>query len=397
MNHSIDPMARPPAWIIWMLATAVGLIVANLYYAQPLVGPISKQLHMSSESAGMIVTLTQIGYGIGLLFIVPLADLMENRTLVIRVLIIALLALLVCTFTQTQAWFLSAAWMIGLGSVAVQILVPYAAHLAPPHMRGQVVGNVMSGLMIGIMFARPVASFITSISTWRWTFGISAMVMVAVMLLLRKTMPIRQPETRISYAKLISSLPGLVLQYPILRRRALYQACLFGSFSLFWTVSPLLLASPLFGLSQMGIALFALAGVAGAIAAPVSGRVADRGLGKPFSYVAMIIAICSYLITWLDQSGSWLSLAAMVTAAIMLDFSVTLNLVIGQRAIYGLSDEFRSRLNGIYMATFFTGGAIGSAVGVWAYAHGGWQTASWIGLGMPALALLLLFSDRTET
>ena len=396
MTDSTGAIARQPSWLIWMLATTVGLIAANLYYPQPLVGPISEQLGMSSEHAGMIVTLTQIGYGIGLLFIVPLADLLENRSLVIRILVIAVLALLICAFTHNTALFLGAAFLIGLGSVAIQILVPYSAHMAPVNIRGRVVGHVMSGLMFGIMFARPMASFITSISSWRWVFGLSAMLMLAVMILLGKTMPPRQPQTRTSYLKLIGSLPALVTQHATLRRRALYQGCMFGSFSLFWTVSPLLLSSERFGLNQIGIALFALAGVAGAIAAPIAGRIADRGLGKPSSYVAMVIAICAYLMTYLDQSGSWWSLMLMVAAAILLDFGTTLNLVIGQRAIYNLSDTFRSRINGIYMATFFSGGAIGSAFGVWAYAHGGWHAASIIGLGLPALALLALFSDKTD-
>ena len=396
MTDSSSVISRQSNWLIWVLATAVGLIAANLYYAQPLVGPISKQLGMSSEHSGIIVTLTQVGYGIGLLFIVPLADLLENRTLVIRILTITVPALLICTFTHNTALFLGAALLIGLGSVSIQILVPYSAHMAPANIRGQVVGNVMSGLMIGIMFARPLASFITSISSWRWVFGLSAIVMLAVMALLKQTMSPRQPETKTSYLKLIGSLTGLVKQHATLRRRALYQACLFGSFSLFWTVSPLLLSSERFGLTQVGIALFALAGAAGAIAAPIAGRIADRGLGKPSSYIAMIVAICAYLITYLDQSGSWWSLVLMVAAAILLDFSTTLNLVIGQRAIYNLSDVYRSRINGIYMATFFSGGAIGSALGVWAYAHGGWPAASIIGFGLPALALLALFSDKTD-
>jgi predicted MFS family arabinose efflux permease len=180
----------------------------------------------------------------------------------------------------------------------------------------------------------------------------------------------------------------------VLRRRGLYQACLFGAFSLFWTTAPLLLASPAFGLSQRGIALFALAGVAGAIAAPISGRLADRGHGRMMSTVAMLMVAAGFLISLVAQDGSMLALGLLTLAAIVLDFGVTANLVTSQRVIFALGAEFRNRLNGLFMATFFMGGAASSAIGAWAYAHGGWTLACWIGLALPVAALLYFISER---
>src|SRR5690349_19659890 len=258
-----------------LLATACGLVAANIYYGQPLAGPIGAALGMTPEATGLVVTLTQIGYGLGLLFIVPIADLVENRRLVLILVGVAAAALLGAGLSREPASFLASALVIGLGSVAVQVMVPYAAHLAPDERRGQVVGNVMSGLMLGIMMARPVSSFIAGHSSWHIVFFLSAAAMVVLGVVLRLKLPPRRPEARLGYGKLLLSMVALVRDSAVLRRRALYQAALFGAFSLFWTVTPLLLAGAAYGLSQQAIALFALAGVAGAIASPLAGRLAD--------------------------------------------------------------------------------------------------------------------------
>ncbi|KJV09437.1 MFS transporter [Elstera litoralis] len=382
------------AWMIFLLAASCGLIAANLYYAQPLAGPISAELGLSPQATGLIVTLTQIGYGVGLLLIVPLGDLLENRRLILTMIGLAALALLGAGLAPTASAFLGAAVLIGLASVAVQIIVPFAAHLTPPEVRGQVVGNIMSGLMAGIMLARPVSSFLADFLSWRAVFFLSTGVMVGLALVLAKNLPRRAPQSSLRYGDLLASLANLALRTPILQRRALYQAALFGAFSLFWTVTPLLLAGPAFNLSQSEIALFALAGAAGTVAAPIAGRLADRGWSRPATAMAMLVAAASFLITHIAPEGSGLALGLLVAAAILLDFGATVNIVLGQRAIFALGAEYRSRLNGLYMATFFTGGAIGSAVGGWAFAQGGWELASWIGLALPVAALAYWTSER---
>jgi predicted MFS family arabinose efflux permease len=370
-----------------LFAIACGLIVANLYYGQPLVGPIAAELGLSPAAAGLLVTLTQIGYGLGLLFIVPLGDIVENRRLVLTLIISCALALLSAAMVRSAPVFLAAAAAIGFTSVTVQILVPWSAHMASEANRGRVVGNVMSGLLMGIMLARPVASFVASLWGWHAIYLLSAAVMAALAVLLLFILPSRRPEAKLPYSKLLASLWWLARTQPVLQRRALDQACLFGAFSLFWTTVPLFLSSPAFGLSQRGIALFALAGVAGAIAAPISGRLADRGQSRAVSIVAMLMVAGGFLISLVAQVGSTLSLALLTIAAIVLDFGVTANLITGQRAIFALGAEYRSRLNGLYMASFFMGGAACSALGAWAYAHGGWMLACWAGLALPVVAL----------
>lgn len=377
----------------FLLAAACGLIAANIYYAQPLAGPISAALGLSPQATGLIVTLTQMGYGAGLLLIVPLGDLVENRRLALILIGVATLGLLGAALSSHALPFLIAALFTGLGSVAVQVLVPYAAHMAPEASRGRVVGNVLSGLMLGIMLARPVSSFVAELSSWHVVFFLSAAAMIALALILSRALPRRMPTSTLRYGELLASMGHLAVTTTILQRRALYQACLFGAFSLFWTTTPLLLAGPKFHLSQGGIALFALAGVAGAVAAPIAGRVADRGWSRPATALAMLAVAGAFLMTHIAPEGSTLALGLLVAAAILLDFGVSTNLTLGQRAIFSLGAEFRSRLNGLYMATFFVGGAVGSAAGGWAYAQGGWTLASWIGFVFPVVALVCFATE----
>ena len=283
-----------PRWLTLLLATACGLIVANIYYAQPLVGPIAAAVGLPPGSAGLIVTMSQVGYGIGLLLVVPLGDLVETRRLVLAVLFVAILALLAASVSTAALPFLLASLFIGIGSVAVQVLVPYAAHLAPEASRGRVVGNVMSGLMLGIMLSRPVSSLLDDLLGWHAVFAISAAVMVVVGLVLRLALPRLQPSPGLSYAALLVSMAALVRHTPLLRRRATYHAFLFGAFSVFWTTVPLLLARS-FHLSQTGIAVFALVGVGGAVSAPLAGHAADRGWIRAGTVLAMLGAALAFV------------------------------------------------------------------------------------------------------
>ncbi|WUR12775.1 MFS transporter [[Empedobacter] haloabium] len=382
MNSSIS------RGMVLLLAAAAGLIVANLYYAQTLVGPISAATGLSPAAAGLIVTLTQVGYTLGLLFVVPLGDLLENRRLIVTALAAAAAALLVAAFASSAAVFLAAALVIGLSSVAAQVLVPFAAHLSSEAERGHVVGKVVSGLLLGVMLARPAASLVADYANWHVVFGGAAVLIALLALVLRVRLPQRRPTAALSYPKLIGSLWTLFTSTPVLRRRAAYHAGLFGSFSLFWTVVPLVLASPAFGLSGAEIAVFALVGMAGAVASPIAGKLADAGHGTIATAVALGLGVAGFALPLLVAGTRSVALAVLVVASIVLDMGVAGNLVLGQRAIFMLGHEVRSRLNGLYFAVFFAGGAAGSALGGWVYAQYGWHAALLAGLAMPALALL---------
>jgi predicted MFS family arabinose efflux permease len=379
--------------MVRLLALSAGLIVANLYYAQTLVGPISAATGLSPEAAGLIVTLTQVGYALGLLFIVPLGDLVENRKLVFAALIATAVALAAAALS-TSAWlFLAASLGIGLGSVAAQILVPFAAHLSREETRGRAVGKVVSGLLLGIMLARPAASLIADHGSWHLVFGGAAVAILVLAFVLRSKLPQRLPTHQLSYDQLIASLWQLLATTPLLRRRAAYHAGLFGSFSLFWTVTPLMLEGPAFHLSQTGIAIFALVGMAGAIASPVAGRLADAGHTLPATAAALVLGIVGFALPLYQPASRELAIGVLAVASIVLDMAVAANLVLGQRAIFTLGAEVRSRLNGIYFALFFAGGALGSAAGAWVFAHHGWTAALFTGMAFPAAALLVWLGE----
>jgi predicted MFS family arabinose efflux permease len=390
------PKVAPLAWAPWLLAVACGVTVANLVYAQPLTGPIGAALGLPAGARGLIVTLPQAGYGLSLLLIVPLADLVENRRLVLTLLLLELVCLVALSFAAQPVTFLSLAFLVGLTAAVVQILLPYVTYLVPEAERGRAVGTVVSGIMFGIMLARPLSSLVADLWSWRVMFRISAILMAALALILRLVLPRRRPTPGLTYRNLLRSMGGIFLNTELLRRRALYHACLFAAFSAFWTAAPLWLSGRQFGLSQAGVAWIALAGVSGALAPPLASRLVDRGLTRHGTVTAMLLVVAAFAVSMLARDGSPAAIGVVILAAIILDAAVSANLVFGQRAVYALAAEQRSRLNGLYMATFFSGGAIGSALSGWAYARFGWGAVALLGAGLPLLALAYLSTERRE-
>lgn len=384
MPHA-HPAATMTKGLAMLFAFCCGAIVANIYYAQPIIGLIAPDIGLSSTLASFIVSLTQIGYALGLFFLVPLGDLLENRRLMMVTTAVAILSLLGAAFAQTPNLFLLASLLVGFSSVAVQILIPLAAHLAPEQTRGRVVGSIMGGLLLGILLARPASSLIADHFGWRAVFGTAAVMMLLISAVLATTIPRYQPTHNASYGQLLKSLWGLLLKQPVLRQRAFYQACMFATFSLFWTAVPLELARN-HGLSQSQIALFALVGAIGAIAAPIAGRLADAGHSRIASLCALLFAALSFLPSLIQPAYA---VIGMAISGVILDFCVQMNMVVGQRAVYALDAKSRSRLNALYMTSIFMGGATGSIIASPLYDHGGWTWIVLAGSAFPLLALLV--------
>ena len=374
--------------MLWLLALTCGMLIANVYFGQPVTGLISASLGMPKESAGLIVTLPLIGYGVGLLLLVPLGDLVENRTLILGLVGIEVVCLLLIATLAHPVAFLIVGFFMGMAASAVQVVQPYVSHLVPENERGQSIGRLVSGVMLGIMLARPLSSFVADFGSWRLIYVLSGVAIVVLAVGLRKAMPRRQPAAGPDYGALLWSMGDILVHTVTLRRRALYHAAMFGTFSVFWTAVPLWLSGSPFNLTQNGIAWVALAGVAGAVAPPFAGKLADRGLARAGTATAMLFAALAFLLTNVSLISTGWRLAMVVAAAVILDFAVSANLVFGQRAIYTLGPERRSRLNGLYMAIFFAGGAIGSAIGGWSFAQFGWRGVSVVGVTLPLLALV---------
>jgi predicted MFS family arabinose efflux permease len=375
--------------LTFILAVACGLTVANLYYSQPLLELVSRDFGVSQGTATIVVTLTQVGYALGLLFLVPLGDLLENRKLTVRMLVGTAAAVILAGISPSFSIFLIVAVLVGTTSVVAQVLMPFAAHLAPPEQRGALVGKVMSGLLTGILLARTISSFVADLWGWRTIYFISAGLMIVLALVLRRMLPERKPEHTAGYGSLLRSVGTLARELPALRRRAICQAMMFGAFTAYWTAIAYELISE-HGFSQGEIAIFALVGAGGAAAAPLGGRIADRGHGQAASGVALLMASLMMILAAVGHG----SIIVLAVAGVLLDFSVNSHQVMSQHEIYALRGNARARINTVFMTSVFTGGAISSALTGLLHARYGWTGACVLGAVLPLIGLAVWARGR---
>ena len=364
--------------------------MANLYYAQPLLDLIARDFGVGQGTATLVVTLTQIGYALGLVFVLPIGDLVENRTLITRTLVATAAALVAAGVSPRFGIFLGACVLVGLTSVVAQVVVPLAAHLAPDDQRGRFVGQVMSGLLLGILLARTAASLLAEVAGWRTIFYLSAAFMLVLAVVLRRVVPLRPPDHTAGYRRLLGSLGALVREEPVLRRLALSQACQFGAFSAFWTAIAYELIDE-HGLGQGAIGLFALVGAAGAAAAPLGGRLADRGHGRAARLGTLLLCSAAMALAGLGQA----SVLLLAVAGVALDLAVQCHQVMSQQVIYSLRADARARINTVYMGTVFVGGAVASAVAGILHSAYGWGGVTVFAAALPLLAVVLWLTGPT--
>jgi predicted MFS family arabinose efflux permease len=379
-----------PGWLVGLLAVGSGMTVANLYYAQPLLSSLSQVFHLDTATAGVLITVTQIGYVVGMLFLVPLGDRLEKRRLISLLLAVATVALAVAGFATSFPMLFAASLVSGATSVVAQILVPYAASLAPDHTRGRIVGRVMSGLLAGILLSRTVSSLVSDVAGWRYVYFGSAVLMALLALALRVALPQQAPTTSLAYGQVLRSMFRLVRTHPALLRRGLYQAAMYAAFSAFWTTVSFVLTGPRFHYSPIGVGVFALVGAAGAAVAPLAGRWADRELARPVTGIAFVVAALAFAVAGFGQR----QIILIALAGILIDVAVQTTLILGQHTIYRLDAGARSRLNSAFMAVFFAGGALGSQLGSLAYHAAGWTGVSVLGSALPLIALAYWMSER---
>jgi predicted MFS family arabinose efflux permease len=398
-----DRVETAPAMVITgpltlVFATAVGVIIINLFAPQTLVGLIGPSLGFDAASSGLAAMATLLGYASGLFLLVPLADVLENRALVTRMLSCAVLAAGLATLAPTAASLLAILFVLGAACSAIQVLIPIAASMASPEQRGRVIGDVMSGLMVGILLSRPLASLLASLSSWRAFYGVSCVTMALLTAFLAARLPRRKPESKSRYLTLVASLWHLLRDEPALRNRALTASLLMAAFSLFWTSVALRLSLPPFDLSQRSIALFALVGAGGAVAAPLAGRAGDLGWTRTATIVSHLIAIGAFaLAAWAGSSqieAPLFSLILLGASAFLLDVGVVSDQTLGRRIVNLLQPEARSRLNGLFVGLFFLGGAAGSALAGFAWAWGGWTAICGFGIALGIAALIAALAGK---
>jgi predicted MFS family arabinose efflux permease len=354
--------------MIALLAVGAGVSVANLYYAQPLLASIAATFRVSPGRAALVVTAAQVGYGAGLVLLVPLGDILTRRRLVPLVLVGATGSLLVAALAPSIGVLAAGVGLAGLCSVATQILVPFAAHLAGPGDRGRAVGTVMSGLLVGILLARTAAGLIAQVAGWRAVFVTGAVAVAALAVLLAWRLPAEEPRESLGYRALLRSVARLAASQPVLRHRAAIGAFLFAAFNVVWTDLAFLLAGPPYHYSRAVIGLFGLLGAGGAGVAAVSGRLADRGWERWATVGGLLVTVGAFGLLALGRRD----LAALMVGILAVDLGIQAVHIQNQHLVFGIDAAARSRLNTAYMVTYFAGGAIGSAAAGAVYAADGW-------------------------
>ena len=372
------------------MAFACGAAVANIYYAQPLLSTIARAFSISDGSAGLLVTASQVGYAAGLVLLVPLGDLLERRRLIVRILLLTSIALAATAAAPDFVMLAAALLVVGLTSVVAQILVPMASTLAAPEERGKVVGNVMSGLLVGILVARTASGVIAAAGGWRLVFGVSAGLMLALAAVLRMALPQVRPTTEVSYPLLLRSVGELIAEQPTLRMRMFYGTLGMGQFSVLWTTIAFLLAGSPYHYGDATIGLFGLVGLGGALAAQAAGRMADRGR----HHRATGMFFLAMALSWALIAAGASSLAALILGIAVLDFGVQGAQITNQSVIYALVPSARSRLTTAYMTAVFVSAAISSALASAVYGAGGWSAVSALGGGLAALGVLVWIAEQ---
>jgi predicted MFS family arabinose efflux permease len=381
------------------MAVTCAVTVANLYYAQPLLQSIGDSLHVSQGSASLLVTVGQLGYAAGLLFIVPAGDIMRRRPLLTGLLAFSAVALAAATFAPSLPVLDAAVALCCVTSVVVQMLVPYAATLASDDERSRVIGTLMGGLLIGILLSRTFAGVVAGFAGWRAVYGAAAVFMALTALMLRRALPDHGRQLAISYREQLRGVLDIARAEPVLRWRSLIAACGFGSFACFWTTVTFLLSGPQYGFSQLDIGLFALVGAAGAITSLAGGRALDKRprLRWPATGAALALLAASYLPIGLGGAHlGGVGLILLIIGVLLMDACVQGAHVMNQSVIYDLLPQARSRLTTVYVTTMFAGGAVGSAVGALAYQHWGWTGATLVAAAFPVLGLLFWLASRRQ-
>jgi predicted MFS family arabinose efflux permease len=378
--------------LLLVMAFAAGVSVANLYYAQPLLNTLATDFNVSEAAAGIIITMTQLGYALGLVLLVPLGDLLERRRLITRVSMAAVVVLAGAALSPRLFWFDVACLLIGITAVVAQILVPFAAHLASDRDRGRVVGRVMSGLLMGILLARVVSGLVSDFLGWRGMYWIAAGMMLLQTIVLGRALPSEPPQsalTRQSYGALLLSILHLMRDESLLRRRILYGMAVFASFSVLWTGLPFLLAPAPYNYSDSVIGLFGLLGVAGVMMASIAGHLHDLGHSRSATGGSLGLVVLGFALMCL-----WpYHVSAIIVGIVLLDLGVQGTQILNQSAIYTLRPEARSRLTTAYMTCFFIGGAIGSAVSAAAFTHFGWTGVALAGGGFGMTGFLFWLGE----
>lgn len=388
---TVRPVLEGP--ILLILAVATGAVVANLYFCQPILPRIASTFHHSVASLTFVVTATQIGYAAGLALLVPLGDLISRKRLVPAIFLMAALGCLLCALAPSLVLFLIASVIVGMASVAGQILIPFVADFAPPERRSRSVARLMSGLLVGILLARTFSGVLVQSFGWRSVYFASTLAMAGFAALLSWLIPREPTRASMRYRELLFAAATLMVHEPVLRRRSLLGALAFGGFAVLWSSLSWQLSRAPFSMNSLTIGLFGIIGLAGVFAANMVGRIADKSRGKTITFQVTLIASAAILVSFFLFLFGGSSIFVIVLGVILLDAGTQGVQLSNQTLIYSTSNQSRSRITSAYMFTYFLGGTLGSALAGVALEQSGWHASSLVGLGFGCGVLLLSFSE----
>ena len=370
--------------LLCVMAASAGFGIANLYYDQPLLDQMGRSLGASAAQMGFAPTLTQIGYSLGMLLLVPLGDMLERRQLVLLFALLTALLSAGLAASMTTPMLLGMSFLLGLANITPQLLVPFAARLSAPEDRGRVVGLMVSGVLLGVLLSRTVAGFVGATFGWRAMFGLAAVIMVVIFGVLFLTLPVTKPSYDGRYGGLLHSVWAIVRDQPVLREACLFGGMLFGAFMVFWANLIHLLSGAPFHLGPRAVGLYGLLGAGAALTSPIVGRVAGKGAARTIAGVMVLLTIASFGVFWIGRA----SLIWIGVGVLAMDLGVQLGHVSNQTRILNLAPDAQSRIQTAYMFCYFGGGGIGAALGSLAWGRWGWNGVCLTAIGMLVLPLV---------
>ena len=393
MNTSVPSTLYLSTPILLLMAVACGLCAGGNYFNQPLLNSIAQDLQISEATASLTVTVAQVSYALGLLFIVPLGDMFERRRLVFVLMLLAAMGQFTSALAMNSEILFIGMGAAGLFSVAAQVLVPLAAMLSAPESSGRAVGIVMSGLLTGILLARSAAGLLSTVGGWQTVYWLAGGLMVLIAIILWFSLPNSRNPKKISYAAVFRSMLTLLKQHSILRTRSLLGALCFASVSTLFSTMALLLAGPEHGLNDSEIGLVGLIGVAGALMASYAGRLYDKGYGQQVTKAGLVIFVFSWVMLYMGGN----SLGWFIAGMLFIDLALQGMHICNQNMVYKLAPEARSRINSVYMTSYFCGAALGSTLGTIAWNYYAWHGVCILGSVFVALAALVFWCERRQS
>jgi predicted MFS family arabinose efflux permease len=379
---------------LWIMTIATGLVVANIYYNQPLLADMAHTFGVSDKKAQQISLFTQIGYATGLLFIVPLADMLKRKRLILLDFVLMIISLIASAMAPSVTILMIAGFLVGVSSVIPQLLIPMAAHLAKPHERGKKIGFVMSGLLIGILLSRTLSGFVGEHFGWRSMYYIAAGLMLLIWLMIFLFLPEIEPDYKGNYGKLMKSLIHLVKTQPKLRMAAFRGALCFATFSAFWTTLVFLLKQPQFNEGSAAAGMFGLVGAFGAVAVGFMGRLSDKMDAHKLSIYTLALILISFIVFYFSSH----SIIGLIIGVILLDMGVQATHISNQSIIFALIPEARNRINTVYMVSYFIGGALGTFFASLVWKNYEWNGVCAIGVTLSVIVIIVhLLSYRKSS